>query len=370
MIPFPLLEQHLNREISAVPAFQLPLKGLKSLKTLKLQPKAARLRSAPKGSLGLELILEAQSGKRSLFELRAEGRIKPKLKQDRLSFNLGPESLRELKIRLSKESSAALLKLLLKRLPKVLIRTLSKRELRKMISRALERAIKGGYALIREHLLKELITPSRVEIRLPKLPIESISLSSQASDKQGPGFLRLSFHSSLPVQSSLPRLSPLKASQEIQLQLSAALLAELVNEGMRQGKLPKRYSQEGKADPQGALEAGMAWVEGEIPLRVLVWRREGSCLKAELGARPQVKLSSKGKLQLSAQEIQLMDLRGPALLEWGAWIYRLGGYSMEMSRSLAAETRFKLGGKALSLKISQARIEGMALSVSMDLEQR
>ena len=50
-------------------------------------------------------------------------------------------------------------------------------------------------------------------------------------------------------------------------------VSALGNWAMSMGRIPSRYSIEGKPDPEGLFDASLGWRRGDQPLKVNLWSR-------------------------------------------------------------------------------------------------
>ena len=146
------------------------------------------------------------------------------------------------------------------------------------------------------------------------------------------------------------------------------------NKAIESGELPQRLNAKGKPSKSGEYRPGLSWASGERPAKIWLWREQDSCMRARIGATPQL---SAGQNQDKQQEVRVKvedgtieDVEGPMLLSMGAWVQSLWADAIKVSKAVAAQTRFEVGDRSLTVAVQHARVLGDVVELELSATHR
>lgn len=363
-VPFGLLDHLLAAELRQIKPVALSVPGLG---TLSLVPTAVRLKPAPAGQLAFTFECAVQQGSRVLFSLTNEASVMPQVdaQKRRLSFSIGPESLRKVAPRLGPEASDSVARAVRAELPPALRMALTPKRLQGLTDRALAAVVDGAYALLRDGAAARLLPRTEVHLDLPDLPLDRIELRSMA------GWLAVGLHlegGGLPEE-LVPAIPP---ADRVRVRLSGGAVAGLANQAIAAGDLPGRYSQAGKPVADGPLQVGLGWGDHPRPMKVLVWQTEGTCVHARLGGTPEVQVQQRpaGRtIQVRVADGQVEAVEGSLLVEAGAWLTGVWDRTLRFTQTAVAETRLEVGGRPLVMALDRAVAGPQGLDFTLEIRR-
>lgn len=242
---------------------------------------------------------------------------------------------------------------------------------RELVTRLAQQGIdaltRQTYSLVRAKLLTPLGELAHFEVQLPDVPLESVGL------RNAPGGWSVQARTSLPGVglATAPRMAG--GADRVKMQISSAVLASLGNWGMANGRLPARYSREGKPDAGGDLLAGVGWQPGAAPLKAHFWSQgaadageQGICVYARAAAQPEIRLKD-GRLDVSFTGGTVEEVMGPPLINEAARLLGMTERVFEFGRSMAVDTRIKLGKGEQAVELVGATLNGQALDIDLRL---
>lgn len=365
-VPFALLDHLLANELARVPALPLPVPGLG---TLSVVPLAARSRPAGPNRLGFTVEFVVKQGQKTLFSLGADTEVTPQIEGNHLGFTLGPEALRALRPRLGPEANAAMAALLRSHMPAPLRLALSAARLRTLTDEALGTVANAVWALLRDGAAADLMPRIPLQVALPALPIHRLTLRSRA------GWLEVGLLARLPAGDGAqppPAAQAAPSANQVRLRLSGAAVSALGNQAITDGHLPARYSEKGKADPQGPMAVALGWAPEARPLKVLVWQTEGTCVQARLGGTPRLAVQTKGgtrELEVRLTDGVVEDISGSLLVEAGAWLTGAWDRTLKFTQNVAAETRMEVAGRPLKLALADGAVSPQGLVLTLEVSR-
>ncbi|MCA9528492.1 MAG: hypothetical protein KC549_19540, partial [Myxococcales bacterium] len=155
--------------------------------------------------------------------------------------------------------------------------------------------------------------------------------------------------------------------RQVRVRLTGSAVAELANAAIARGEMPGRYTEKGKADPQGPLQAALAWERGDRPLKALLWRTEGTCMTARIGGTPSLQ-AARRQVTVRLADGRVEDVQGSLLIQAGAWLKGLWDQTFTVTRTVAAETRLALGARRLTLGVVDARADADGVTLGLDVQ--
>ncbi len=225
------------------------------------------------------------------------------------------------------------------------------------------------YSLVRAKLLTPLGELAHFEVQLPDLPLESVALGGGAAG------WTVGARTSLPGRGvAASGINPRGASaSQAGMRISTAALASLGNWAMANGRLPGRYTREGKADKQGELVAGVSWDQGPAPLKAHLWTKgaaeaseQSMCLYVRAAAKPSIRMKD-GRLDLSFAGASVEELMGPPLVNKAITVLGLTERVVDFGRSMALDTRIKLGKGEQAVEVVGASLDADTLGLNLRL---
>jgi hypothetical protein len=375
-VPFALLNRLLAESVSELPSVPVPSPVGGRLKRylggIKLIPRALTLGPAPKGLVGLRLVLALSHRGDELVDVIADLHLRPRLdtntkdmNKQRLILSLRGEDLRGLRPRITEGGAERLTKAIRKSIPRAARALIPKKTVRAAANTIIDRASAQAFAALRDGALRRLGQVAQISLDLPPVPVADARISSNAK------VLRVDITTALPVRQPVrqglrPRARQVRfADDTALLRISGACVAELANWAISEGKIPARYDDKGRPDAKGPFEAALGWREEARPFKVHVWRLGEPCLQARLGGTPALRVKG-NKLKASVKDVKLEELKGPALYELGAFFYALFGPTFDLTKELASAFQIKVGAKeSLKLTLKSAKVTRYELALTV-----
>ncbi|PKN57949.1 MAG: hypothetical protein CVU56_08140 [Deltaproteobacteria bacterium HGW-Deltaproteobacteria-14] len=326
---------------------------------------AVRLVPADADRVGVEVDVSVRDGRVPLFALgfTAEVRlvVDPRARTARVL--LRPDQLRRVSPRLDAEGRARVTAWIRGALPDALGRALDDRALGVLADEAVAWLGEAGFPLVRDNLLDGLDEEPLIEVALPDLPLESVTVTTVGGRTPA---LRLGLVTPLPVTHGLGPDHRLPARGVVELRLAGETAAELANAAIARGDLPSRYTSDGEADPAGPFEARVGWGRAPRPLKVHLWRTGGECTYARVGGTPVVTVTD-DEVRVAVSDGVYEVIKGPALTEAFAWTKALFGDSVRLGVAVARRVRVDAAGVALELGVAGVAVGATELRVTLQV---
>lgn len=356
----------LARRRQMAPPLDLPLPSEGGLSTLSIALTEITLVPAEAGALAFQLQAEARYEGDALFGLSGRLEVPPEVDAEagRVRFALSPARLRTLSLSLSPRATAALSDLLWRLLPAEAQR-LTPRPLFALASKAaVEALVEQIYPLTRDHLLSHLDPISEIAVALPPLPIADLKVQTLAGEAPDEGRLVVGVITTLPVERGVISPPP-PLTAEASLRASGEAVAALTNWAMRGDQLPRRFTSDGEADPQGPWEARVTWARArpdpEAPpgFDLHLWRAEGGCARIRMASVARLGLTAGPAPQVEAavSEGEIVEVEGEAAVEALIWLNTLWRNATAFTHAVAADTTLTLGDERLQIEVVGARLD-------------
>ena len=211
---------------------------------------------------------------------------------------------------------------------------------------------RGAQDGLRElELLDSLGEFVQLEFELPpELPLSSIEL------RAGERSLELELRTTLQVEHGL---GPAQAERVpgihpnlVQLRLSGDTAAALLNNALREDRIPKRWTLEGEPDPAGSLHVGVGWAEGRHDaLELHLWQLEGDCAHVILRGEPHLEVHGQ-QLELGTEQAKVEGVVGSAKVRAGLFFSKTARRGVELIERTAAATEVELGTTKMEARVA------------------
>lgn len=371
-IPFELIDVMVARELGRVPVVEVPLPAFEgvSLGRLRLGVEAVRMRQAPAGELGVRVVVGLREGTRRVFSVDVDARVRPHLdpRGGTLSLRLAGEDIIELRPSVSAASKRQLGDWLWSKLPEAARMLLDRSTIVELAGGLIEQLSRDAVRELKGELLTSLGQLVHLELDLPEeLPLDNLAL------RTGERELELELHTALQVEHGLappsaPRVAGIHPNM-IQVRLSGDTAAALVNNAIREGRIPSRWSLEGEPDPAGELYAGMGWAEGRTDsLELHLWKTEGDCAHVVLRGEPHLELRGR-ELELGTERATVESVTGSAKLRAGLFFSRTARRGVELVERTTAATQIELGRATMDASVAAATVSGDEIVLGLRLSQ-
>lgn len=370
-IPKTMIDGWANQALSALPSVPFDLPGLGDLSRyvdrMGLDPRRMRVSVSKDEAARFDLDLDIKMGNRALFGLKlaAVAPVTYNKAKNRLEISLRADMFEKIAPRLDNDATDKLTQALLNPVPSALRRVL-RPTAQQVARRGVEMLTREAYRIVRRSVLTPLGELGRFSVSMPDVPIAGLSLTSAAD--------RWSVAARLPMAAAgLRSAGKAPSGNTLRMAVSTDALVALGNWAMGQGKIPSRYTREGKATDSGEFEAGFAWQSGQRPLKVNFWTAEvpqtGICLHATAGADPSLRLA-KGKLEVGFQNGQIEAVTGPPLLSNALDLLGVSSRAFEFTKSVATKAEFKLGKNKQQVALRALSLSGDMVTFDLSVPGR
>lgn len=363
-IPQAVIDGWTRAALAQLPAVPFELPGLGDLgryvDRLGIEPRQMRVAIQRDDAARFDLDFDVKSGGRALFglQLGAVAPVRYDVAKGTLEIQLRADMFEAIAPRLDGNATARLTDALLQPVPAALrapLRSTAQRVARDGV----ELLTRQAYTLLRRQVLTPLGTVARFRVTMPDLPIQGLALTTAN------GGWRVDAR--LPFSARGLGAAPL-AGAGMKMAVSTEALAALGNWAMDRGKIPARYTREGKASTSGDFTAGFGWQSGARPLKVHLWTLEeqaaGICLHARAGASPIVALRN-GKLEVGFEDGTIEEITGPPLISSALDLMGISTEAFEFTRSIATRSRIQLGRGAVDVALTGIELRGDALTLEL-----
>ena len=372
-IPEGMITGWLDSAIRSAPSagFRIPGLGDVSRYAGDFTAKARTLRVAlnKNESANFALDLDIKRNGRTLFgmDMSAVAPVKYDPKTKKLTIALRADMFEKVAPRIDAGSVDKLTNAIFGELPAAARLLLPKRAVSDLARVGIQKLTEQAYSLFRRELLTPLGELARFSFDMPDLPISGLSLDSVK------GGWRLAARTPFGASGLNPASEVKTTGQRIRFQVSADALAHIGNWAMKGGKVPSRFTADGKADEKGKYDAGMSWANGGQPLKAHLWTREaakmtenGLCLYARAGADPKISYEQ-GKLQVGFENGKVEEVVGPPLINQALGLMGVTEKVFDYTRSMATKTKFSMGRGAYKVEMSKAALRGNTLTLDLSV---
>lgn len=371
-VPFELMNGLFTEQIRGMKPVPVTIPGLgkyqRKLGAVSIAPRSIRIIPGKPGQVHFDLDFTVLHRKKALFTMETTAAVTPQVDGGRLLIPLGPEALRKVKPTLSPKAADQLAGAIYGALPKAMRMVVPRRALKGIANKALGQLVDGGYGLLRDSVVAEMAPRTQIALDLPGLPVEGVQIRSRQ------GWLAVGMKTLLPVKGVLPRTKMAPANDRMRLRLMGGAVAAMGNKAIESGELPQRLNAKGKPSKTGEYRPGLSWESGERPAKIWLWREQGTCMRARIGATPHL---SAGQNKSKQQEVRVKvddgtieDVEGSMLLSAGAWIQGLWSDAIQVSKSVAAQTGFEVGERKVEVAVQRAQVLGDVVELDLSAVHR
>ncbi len=374
VIPFALVDRLVAARVSKLAPFALtpPIVGLllPALGKLRVAAKKLSLRRAADGQVGFEVELALRSGEEHWLTLHVNARIRPKIVDGAIVVGLRADDLRRVEPELGSTPRKTIAEALQRSLPRAILDSLSEDELADLAAALIAFLSAEGFEALRDGLLEDLGEIATLRLALPRLPIDSIKLSSadEPSALVVDVYSELAVHTGLPAREGLRDGLPAVPASTMQVYFSGSMVAELGNWAIVRGLLPGRYDSDFEPQPEGQFRPFFDWQVGDQrPMKIHVLSTDPHCVQLRIGARPRLRFAQ-GQLALHLDDGHIEQVEGSWVVKLGVQFKRLGKGPMAFSKQRAKTMSLSLHGEELELSAVDGLVDGQKLR--LDLQPR
>lgn len=354
-----------RRAVSALPPAFMSVPGLgdmgRHLSRLELIPRSVTLDSTEE-QLRVAVDVDVKRGQEVLFglEFNAKAPTHYDSARGRLSIDVEADLFESVKPRLQGDAIASFRRAMLRGVPQPIARLLPKKRLDRLAKKAVEHVLATAYETLRGRVLRRIGTLTSFALEFPRLPLAAIRLTTQ----------RKQWIVDVQTTLSAPGLGPVTEDRgkRIRLDVSTFAMAQIGNWAMREGHIPSRYTPQGRASTQGAFTAGVAWTQADRPLKVHLWtaapEQADVCVRVKAGGEARLAYANK-KLAVHFTEGHLEEAVGPPLFESALDILGITDRVFDFTRVIAVDSKLKLGGAPVPLKVESAALTGNRISFEL-----
>lgn len=327
--------------------------------------RSVRLVEEDDGWIGMIAAVDTAVDGADVGSLDVTARVAPRLDQatNKLLIPLRAGDLRSVRPKVNSAQKKRLHDLAIRKLP-VAARPFATRLLDGALDGASDWLAEAGWESIRSRVLQPLGKLRTFAIPLPDLPLRQANVRSLSTG------LLVELDTTLPVRGALPAVSSM-GGEGVSVWVAPSTAAELVNVAMDRGEVPSRYRRSGKPDPNGEFEARVAWQRGDRPMRAHLWKvgpqANGECIYSVIAGDIDARLEGDA-INVRVDDGVIARVRGPALLEAGAWLARLWTDTLATSMKVSRAAVFRLGAVTYRARVSTVDVGDAAIHAVLALE--
>lgn len=367
-LPFVLLDRVIAGELARRPTVSYPVSfaALDMDFPLDFELERVTTRAARPGQLGLTLHLGLfdRRDHARVVELEVDTSVAPVLMRanpaPELAITLRPADLGLFRPRITDDGQRRLGAWFRAKLPGMLRPLLDDRVVGGLADEVLDLAATHLWPQMKKQLGAEALLDARFV--LPELPIDALELSS--TERALVALITTDLADAAPLRDGRDAVDPV--GERVVLRMSGGTAMGLVNRAMDRGEVPARFSGDGKPKADGPWEARVGWRGGSSPLVVHLWRVDGACKHAEIGAR--VRLALRGDtVNVAVDDGRLLSVDGPAFAEAFAWLEGIFGSAFAGTFDTDAFVRFEAGDRQVQLRLARVQLGEAELVAELDL---
>ncbi|MCB9547714.1 MAG: hypothetical protein H6706_17955 [Myxococcales bacterium] len=367
-IPQALIDDAIAAGLKRLVPQDVALPGLGQLaqyvSAIKVLPDRLAMERVANGRFRISMDLDVQLGGRSLFKMAAASETEPvaDLQAGTVELALRPDMIQSVVPSVPGDAAAKLTDALVGQVPAAVRALVPRNQIQGIAQQAIQTLTTTAFDAIRRSLLTPMGELARFRFELPDLPLAALALVSE------PGGLRIDARTTLPVVAGLAEqaLASPGGSDRVEVRFAAQTLVELVNHAISKGNLPGNYDLQGNPAEGGSVLAALGWATGARPLKVDLWTPTGLCMRARIGATPELSLAS-GALSVGVKDAEVELVDGPPLVQQAtAWAERLWGNAAGQGEGKARGARLSLGkGAGQGFGLADVNLAGDTLVLGL-----
>ncbi len=326
------------------------------------QPLLGELPTDRAGTVRLATRFEIREGDTIITDVAAVIELRPVIVNNQLVIGFGPQDLVRVKPTLGPDAKQTLGKAVERWVPARLRSKIPKFALDAAAKQLGVELTETAWDALRGTLLKRLGDVTRVELRLPDVPIARHHIQS------APTGLVVELETTLPVRRGLAP-TPAMIGTDVGVRISASAAAELANWAIDQGHGPTHFDRSLKPSTSGDYQPRFDYVaeDRQHPLKVYAFQQRGGCSYHRVGVRGAIALEG-DTLKATVLDRDLEAQSANPVIELGAWTkYFFAGW-VDRSKRVVAHTQLAVGNRALATRVTKAAIEADELVFELRLE--
>ncbi|MEZ4475106.1 MAG: hypothetical protein R3F60_30815 [bacterium] len=330
---------------------------------LKILPDRLSMDRVADGRYRIAMEMDVQLAGRSLFKLGAASETEPvaDLQAGTVELALRPDMIQSVVPSVPGDAARRLTDALMGQVPAAVRALVPQNQIQGIAQQAIQALTTSAFDTLRRTLLTPMGELARFRFELPDLPLAGLALVSE------PGGLRIDARTTLPVVSGLAEQALQAGTPDrVEVRFAAQTLVELVNHAISKGNLPGSYDLQGNPAEGGNVLAALGWATGARPLKVDLWTPTGLCMRARIGATPELSLAS-GALSVGVRDAEVELVDGPPLVQQAAaWAERLWGNAASQGEGKARGARLSLGkGAGEGFSLADVNLAGDTLVLGL-----
>ncbi len=362
------VNETLNKEAERVGTKELRLPGVGDLSRYvgkyKLKLKRLELRMDKKKAASLTVHVGLRSGRSELlsFRLKAVAPVAIDQKRGTARMSFRADLFERVDVVPSSGAADRLASHLRGLVPSSVRRFLPKKEISALARRTISQLSARLYQEIRHELLSPVGEFASFTFKMPDVPIDEVGVVSVGD------VLAFEVRTSLHAHGLSPLKKPKLKAGAARLTVSTDTLAELGNWAMYTGKIPSRYTMEGKPKKDGDFSAGLRWSKSKRPMKVHLFSAPEDtplgCMYIRAGATPKLSLNKK-KLKVGFRDGKLEQIIGPPLINEVTDILGISRRVFSYTKGIALNQSLKIGSKRLAVSLDKAKLDTHTLSFDL-----
>jgi hypothetical protein len=314
------------------------------VRDVKLQPgEADRVRFAVR--------LEIRDREREITTLAMVAEVAPQLQRGddgaRLMIGFGPRNLLDVQPELGPDAQRALGNAVARALPESVRERVPQVVIELAAGKLATHLTGGAYRALQATLLKRVGDLSKLQVRLPDVPVATWSIVSTERT------MTIEIVTDLPVRRGLA--PPATEPTELTVAMSGSAVAELANWAIDRGYAPRWYNRTIEPRDNGEFRPRFDYLAEDRahPIKVYSFQERGGCSYFRIGVRAGIAMDG-DQLKATAFDRELERRSANPVIEAAAWAKYFVIGSLNRSKRVAAHTQFKIGERTLETRVVDA----------------
>lgn len=368
-LPYDVVDQLIAAELDKIPTVAIPLPEVAgmSLGSLRLGVDQVRVQPAPTGEVGFRIIVGLREGKKTVFTVDLDARVRPKIdpSEGSVLIALAGKDIVALEPSISERSEKQLTDWIWRQLPDAARMVIDKAQIAELAAGLSDQLLRQAAAAVKKNLLDDLGELASFEFDLPpEVPVQRVVLN--AGDRHLDIDLITPLVIERPLAAGHPRIEGLHPNL-IQVRIAGDSAAALANHAIRSGKIPERWTLEGEPSPKGDVLVAAGWASGQAnPLEIHLWKLAEDCAYVILRAAPTLQVKG-SELELGASQAKVEDVQGSFKVRAGLFFSRAARRGISLVQQTAATTEVELAGETMQVSVHEAKVVGDELVLGLRL---
>jgi hypothetical protein len=326
-----------------------------------------RLRPARPDRIRFAMRIEIDDAQRPVTSLAIETEVTPEVLRDHgiteLVAGFGPDNLLAVEPELGPGSERALGDAIERWIPAAVRDHVPRSVLDSAAAKLSSYLTGAAYKLLQTTLLRRLGEITRLRVRLPELPIASVTLRSSTGPNEA---LTIDVVADLPVRRGLVAASP--DGDEVAVRISGSAVTEIANWAIEHGHLPGRYTRSLEPNPDGEYRPRLDYLADDRlrPVKIHVFQERGGCSYFRVGLRLALRIVD-DKLEVSTLDQFVEEANASTVIGIALWLKQLIQGAVDRSRRAAAHTQLTVGGRTFTTRAVRAAADGDGVAFELRL---